>query len=101
MYNLAMDTVTATHARQRWAETLDRAKRQGVTITEHGRPTIMVLELDYARRAISALEDQAGSVRAATERAETPPGDALAGWRRFSGLAQDLADPAVMAAAWS
>ncbi|MDR0626622.1 MAG: type II toxin-antitoxin system prevent-host-death family antitoxin [Bifidobacteriaceae bacterium] len=96
-----MVIVTATHARQRWAETLDRAKRQGVTITEHGRPTVMVLELEYARRAISALEHQGEGLGAATETGGAPPVDALDSWKRFSELAQDLADPVAMAAAWS
>lgn len=57
MYNLAMMSVSSTVARQRWAQTLDAAKRAPVTITEHGRETAVVMDVELARRALDALED--------------------------------------------
>ncbi len=57
MYNSYMTNITATHARQRWAETLDAARISPVTVTEHGRETVTILEVELARRALQALED--------------------------------------------
>ena len=57
MYNLAMIRIPATQARQRWAQTMDSARRNPVTITDHGRETVMVLDIEIAHRALRALED--------------------------------------------
>ena len=57
MYNLAMIRIPATQARQRWAQTMDSARRNPVTITDHGRETVMVLDVEVAHRALRALED--------------------------------------------
>lgn len=65
MYNLAMTTLPATEARQRWAQTLDAAHRSPVTITEHGRESVMVIEITVARRALEALEDAEDAATAA------------------------------------
>lgn len=65
MYNLAMTTIPATQARQRWAQTLDQAKKAPVTITEHGRETVVVLDADLSRRALEALQDAEDAAAAA------------------------------------
>lgn len=52
-----MNDIPATQARQRWAETIDAAHRAPVTITEHGRASVMVLDFDIAQKALEALED--------------------------------------------
>lgn len=57
MYNLAMLRIPATQARQRWAQTMDSAHRGPVTITDHGRESVMILDIEVAHRALQALED--------------------------------------------
>lgn len=52
-----MTTIPATRARQQWAQTLDQAKKTPVTITEHGRETVVLMDADLSRRALEALED--------------------------------------------
>ncbi|MFD4180352.1 type II toxin-antitoxin system Phd/YefM family antitoxin [Rhodococcus sp. NPDC058514] len=52
-----MTTVPATQARQQWAATLDLARRGPVTITQHGRPGVVLMDADTARRALEALHD--------------------------------------------
>lgn len=56
-YNLAVMTIPATRARQQWARTLDEAKKAPVTITEHGRETVVLMGAELSRRALEALED--------------------------------------------
>lgn len=36
---------------------MDSARRNPVTITDHGRETVMVLHIEIAHRALRALED--------------------------------------------
>ena len=74
MYNLAMNTIPATVARQRWAQTLDEARREPVTITQHGRGTVVILDADMALRALAALEDAEDAAAAEAARAETEAG---------------------------
>lgn len=64
-YTLAMTTIPATEARQRWAQTIDAAHRAPVTITEHGRDSVMVIDVTVARRALEALEDAEDAASAA------------------------------------
>ncbi|SDY54586.1 type II toxin-antitoxin system prevent-host-death family antitoxin [Herbiconiux ginsengi] len=52
-----MRYIPASDARQRWAETLDGARREPVTITQHGRGTVMILDVEVGERALAALED--------------------------------------------
>lgn len=52
-----MASITATDARQRWAETLDAAKRAPVRISSHGRDVAVVMSVDLAERALAALQD--------------------------------------------
>ncbi|AIY03675.1 hypothetical protein ART_4076 [Arthrobacter sp. PAMC 25486] len=52
-----MNKVSATIARQRWAETLDAARREPVSITSHGRTIAVVMDPDLAQRALDALEE--------------------------------------------
>lgn len=52
-----MTSVTATIARQRWAETLDRANVSPVRISSHGRDVAVVMNVGLADRALEALQD--------------------------------------------
>lgn len=52
-----MTVIPATQARQRWAQTIDHARREPVTISEHGRETVVVMSVELSRRALAALED--------------------------------------------
>lgn len=76
MYNLAMTSIPATEARQKWAQTLDRAHREPVTITQHGRDSVVLLDADVARRALAALEDAQDAAAADAARLEIEAGEA-------------------------
>lgn len=52
-----MNEVSATVARQRWAETLDSARREPVRVLSHGRTVAVVMDPELAERALQALED--------------------------------------------
>ena len=56
-HTFAMIRIPATRARQQWSQTIDEAKRAPVTITEHGRETVVLMDAALARRALEALED--------------------------------------------
>lgn len=71
-----MTVVTATTARQRWAETIDSARREPVTITEHGRETVVVMDVDLSRRALAALEDAEDAAAAGRALAAIEAGEA-------------------------
>ena len=73
MYNLAMIRIPATQARQRWAQTMDSARRNPVTITDHGRETVMGLGVEIAHRALRALEDAEDAAAAIEAGEETVP----------------------------
>ncbi len=66
--------IPATQARQQWAQTLDAAKRGPVIITEHGRETVVLLDIELGRRALGALEDAMDAEAAAAAEAETAAG---------------------------
>lgn len=57
MYTSYMNHVTSSLARQNWAETVDRARRAPVTVTDHGRESVTIMDADLAKRALQALED--------------------------------------------
>ena len=57
MYILYMNSIAATYARQNWAETIERAKQEPVTITDHSRPAVVIMNVELARLALQALED--------------------------------------------
>lgn len=57
MYNLAMTSIPATEARQKWAQTLESAQRGPVVISQHGRDSVVIMQVDTARRALEALEE--------------------------------------------
>jgi len=61
-----MSSIPSSAARQSWAKTIDAARREPVTITEHGRETVVVMDAALGRRALEALED-AEDARAARE----------------------------------
>ncbi len=60
-----MKQIPATQARQRWAQTIDDAHRGPVSITEHGRESVILLDAEVAHRALQALEDAQDADRAA------------------------------------
>lgn len=74
LYNLAMSDVSATIARQRWAETLDSARREPVRIFSHGRAVAVVMDPELAERALKALEDAEDLAAADRSLAETEAG---------------------------
>ena len=57
MYILCMNTVAATYARQNWAETMELAKVEPITITDHSRPAVVMMNVELARLALQVLED--------------------------------------------
>jgi prevent-host-death family protein len=75
VYDLAVTKIPATAARQRWAQTLDAARREPVTITEHGRETVMLLDIEVAQRALRALEDAEDAAAAAEVEAAVAGGE--------------------------
>ncbi|MBA8828690.1 type II toxin-antitoxin system Phd/YefM family antitoxin [Alpinimonas psychrophila] len=52
-----MTIIPATEARQKWAQTLELAHREPVTITQHGRASVVLLDAAVAKCALEALED--------------------------------------------
>jgi prevent-host-death family protein len=73
-YNLAMMSIPATEARQKWAQTLQLALREPVTITQHGRASVVLLDAEVARRALEALEDAQDIADAKAAEAEMAAG---------------------------
>ena len=57
MYILHMNTISSTQARQNWADTIEAARLEPVTITDHGRKTVTIMDAELAKRALQALED--------------------------------------------
>jgi prevent-host-death family protein len=56
-YNLYMNSVTSSHASQNWAETVEAARNEPLIITDHGRPTVAVMDAALAKLALQVLED--------------------------------------------
>lgn len=52
-----MNTVTSSHARQYWADTVEAARIEPLIITDHGRPTVAVMDAELAKLALQVLED--------------------------------------------
>ena len=57
LYNLDMNSITSTAARQNWADTVDRARNEPIIITDHGRETVVVMDAALAKLALQVLED--------------------------------------------
>lgn len=89
VYKLAMKTVTATNARQRWTETLDAAKRAPVRISSHGRDVAVVMSVNLAERALAALEDIMDIEAAEAALKDPEPTMALEDVARELGLSLD------------
>ncbi len=70
-----MTAIPATQARQRWAQTLDAARLAPVTITEHGRETVTLMDVELGRRALLALEDAEDAAAAAEAEAAVAAGE--------------------------
>lgn len=52
-----MNAVTSSHARQNWADTVERARNEPLVITDHGRETVVVMDAELAKLALQVLED--------------------------------------------
>ena len=52
-----MNTVSLTNARQSWAKTIEDAKSEPVLLTDHGRPTVVVMDAQLAKLALEVLND--------------------------------------------
>lgn len=57
MYIFAMNRISATVARQNWADTIESAKVEPVLLTDHGRPSVVMMNAELARLALEVLED--------------------------------------------
>lgn len=89
MYNFAMDVVSATKARERWAETLDAAKRAPVRIASHGREVAVIMSVELADRALAALEDAEDAEEAEAALADPEARVSLADIARELGIELD------------
>lgn len=89
MYNSAMPEITSTEARQRWAETLDAAKKSPVRITSHGREVAVVMSVELADKALAALDDVLDAAAAEAALADPQPRVALEDVARELGLSLD------------
>lgn len=52
-----MNSIAATAARQNWARTIEEAKVTPVTITDHGRPAVVMMNVQLAELLLRTLED--------------------------------------------
>jgi prevent-host-death family protein len=57
LYNLCMNKISSTKARQNWADTVEKARDEPIVITEHGRETVVVMDAALAKLALQVLED--------------------------------------------
>lgn len=51
-----MKSVTATYARQNWSEVLEVAKKEPLIVTDHGRPSVVMMNPKLAQVALAALD---------------------------------------------
>jgi prevent-host-death family protein len=79
-----MNYVTSSHARQHWAETVEAARLEPLIITDHGRPTVAVMDAELAALALQVLEDSRDVERATSALEEY----------RHDGVAHSLDDVA-------
>lgn len=56
-YILNMKSIASTVARQNWADTIESAKSEPVTITDHGRPAVVMMNAELAELLLRTLED--------------------------------------------
>jgi len=52
-----MNRISTTNARQNWADTIENAKSEPVLLTDHGRPSVVMMNAELARLALEVLED--------------------------------------------
>lgn len=64
-----MNSITSTHARQNWADTIEQARDEPVVITDHGREKVVVMDVALAKLALQVLED-ARDIEAASKALE-------------------------------
>ena len=54
---------------------MDSARREPVTITEHGRESVMLMDIEFAHRALRALEDAEDAAAAQAAQAAIDAGE--------------------------
>ncbi|MFM6977700.1 MAG: type II toxin-antitoxin system prevent-host-death family antitoxin [Micrococcales bacterium] len=52
-----MNRITSTKARQNWAQTIEEARTEPLLLTDHGRPTVVMMDAELARLALEVLND--------------------------------------------
>ena len=57
LYTLAMNRISSTKARQNWAQTIEDARTEPLLLTDHGRPTVVMMDAELALLAIEVLND--------------------------------------------
>lgn len=57
LYNSVMNSITSTNARQNWADTVETARTEPVVVTDHGRETVVIMDVALAKLALQVLED--------------------------------------------
>lgn len=75
MYILYMNTISSTQARQNWANTIEAARIEPVTITDHGRKTVTIMDAELARLALQVLEDSRDAEEAVAALARVENGE--------------------------
>jgi antitoxin StbD len=68
-----MRSVSSNEARHHWAEPLDAVRSEPVTISRRGRDVAAVVDVDFYRRAVEALEDAEDVAAAKAARQENEP----------------------------
>jgi len=69
-----MNSIPASVVRERWLQTLSAARLQPIAITQPERSAVVMLDVDLAHRALSALEDAEDGAAAEAARAEIRAG---------------------------
>ncbi|MGN6125813.1 MAG: type II toxin-antitoxin system prevent-host-death family antitoxin [Humibacter sp.] len=96
-----MTVIPASLARAQWAKTLDEAKREPVTVTEHGRETVTIMDVSVARAALEALARSTDGVAERTAGAFIPIESVAMALRELGSdgtWARELADTRDLAA---
>ena len=57
LYTFSMNRISSTKARQNWAQTIEDARTEPLLLTDHGRPTVVMMDAELALLAIEVLND--------------------------------------------